>query len=170
MFAETEMLTDKEIQKLIKVSKIITEKDPIRGFKEEDGHKRCNLKLETTQGSESTFTVFVRQNCYFLENFSIGLRYQTKNKTLGTVTLIRYNGPHGELSQNEDGHYAKPHIHRITTEDMLSGNVQPQESRIEITDSYVTFEEALDVFFFDVGVQNYQEYFPRATQLGLSLQ
>ena len=166
----TETLTDLEIRSFIRSPKLIVEKDPIRGYKEERGHKRCNLKLESTQENSHSFFVFVRQNEYFLENYSIGLRYQTKSKSLGTVTLVRYNGPHGERSQHQDGHYANPHIHRITATDISSWNVQPQESHIEITESYVTFEEALSAFFQEVGVSNYLEYFPRANQLGLSLQ
>ena len=164
----SETLADLDIQNVIRSPKLIIEKDPSRGYKEEKGHKRCNLKLESTKENDKSFIVFIRQNSVFLENFSIGLRYQTNDKSLGNVTLVRFNGPHGERSLNQDGHYAKPHIHRITAADISSGNVQPQESHIEITKNYVTFEEALSAFFLEVGVTNYRSYFPSATQLGLS--
>ena len=155
------MLTDQEIQDLIRSPKEIKEKIPVRGYKEEHGHRRCNLKLESTEDKEiKLFSVFIRQNSFFLENFSIGLRYQTNDRMLGSVTLVRYNGPHGETSRSQDGHYAEPHIHRITAGEIESGSIQPQESHREITDRYSTLEEALNIFFFDIGVVNYSEYFP----------
>ena len=155
------MLTDQEIQDLIRSPKEIKEKIPVRGYKEDYGHRRCNLKLESTEDEEAKlFSVFILQNSFFLENFSIGLRYQTNDRMLGSVTLVRYNGPHGETSRSQDGHYAEPHIHRITAGEIESGNIQPQESHREITDRYSTLEEALNIFFSDIGVINYSEYFP----------
>ncbi len=159
------MLTDQEIQDLIRSPKEIKEKIPVGGYKEENGHRRCNLKLESTEEDEvKLFSVFVRQNSYFLENFSIGLRYQTNDSVLGTITLVRYNGPHGETSRAPDGHYAQSHIHRITAKEMESGSVQPQESHRQPTDRYSTLEDALVVFFADVGVTNYSDYFPELIQ------
>ncbi len=60
------MLTDQEIQDLIRSSKEIKEKIPIREYKEENGHRRCNLKLETIEDEEvKFFSVFIRQNSFF---------------------------------------------------------------------------------------------------------
>lgn len=60
------MLTDQEIQDLIKSPKEIKEKIPVRGYKEENGHRRCNLKLESTEEDEvKLFSVFIRQNSFF---------------------------------------------------------------------------------------------------------
>ena len=95
------------------------------------------------------------------------MRYQTNDRMLGSVTLVRYNGPHGETSRSQDGHYAKPHIHRITAQEIESGSIQPQESHRENTDRYNTLEEALSIFFFDVGVINYSDYFPELLQRSL---
>ncbi len=162
------MLTDQEIQDLIRSPKEIKEKIPVRGYKEENGHRRCNLKLESTEDEEvKLFSVFIRQNSFFLENFSIGLRYQTNDRMLGSVTLVRYNGSHGETGRSQDGHYAEPHIHRITAEEIESGSIQPQEIHREITDRYNTLEEALSIFFFDVGVINYSDHFPELIQRSL---
>ena len=158
------MLTDIEIQGLITSPKKITDKSPARSYREEHGYRRCSLTLESVDAEPERFSVFIRQNIQFIENYSIGMRYQTKNKDLGSVTLIRYNGPHGESSREEDGHYDKPHIHRITAEEMESGSLSPQESHREITDRYTTFENALVVFFKDAGVTNWAEYFPEMNQ------
>ena len=117
------------------------------------------------------FRAMVRNSGFSLANtvysskvFSIGLRYQTNIKAVGTITLVRYNGPHGESSRNPDGHCAQPHIHRITAQELASGNTNPQESHREITDQYSTFEQALRIFFEDIGVTNDAEYFPEALQ------
>ena len=150
-------ITDEVIQDLIRLPKMIESKIPTKGYKDENGHRRCTLNL---QAAHKTFTVFIRQHERFIENFSMGLRYQTGDKMLGTITLIRYNGPHGEASRYADGHYAKPHIHRVTAVEVSSGSTQPQERVREITDRYATFDQALLVFFEDVAASNYHEYFP----------
>ena len=161
-------MTDSEIQHLITSRKTIVDKEPARGYKEEHGQRRCDLTLDAISES-GRFTVFVRQNLKFTENFSIGLRYHTNDRTLGTVTLARYNGPHGEAGIQSDGHFATPHIHRVTAEEIASGSSQPQEKHREITVRYSTLDHALGVFFMDTGVTNYLEYFPDAGQGRLSL-
>jgi hypothetical protein len=113
------------------------------------------------------FTVFIRQSDKFIENFSIGLRYKTKDRTLGTVTLIRYNGLHGETNRGPDGHFGRPHIHRVNAMELAEGNREPQERHREITDRYSTYEEALSVFFVDIGASNYLDYFGELRQLEL---
>lgn len=47
-----------------------------------------------------------------------------------------------------------------------SATAQParQEKNREITNRYSTFEQALRIFFEDVGVTNYAEFFPEALQ------
>ena len=158
------MLTDLEIRDLIEMPKSIITKTPARGYVEENGHKRCDLELKATSDYGARFVVFIRRHVRFIENFSIGLRYQTGDSMLGTITLVRYNGPHGESSIQLDGHYAKPHIHTTTADELASGSTQPQETHREITDSYSTYEEAIRVFFGDVAVSNYAGYFPEALQ------
>lgn len=154
------MLTEQQIQDLIGCPKKITKREPARGYREGGRHLRCDLELECAQDSGTTFTVFIRQSTEFMENFSIGLRYQTNDSILGTITLIRYNGPHGETSRDPDGHYAKSHIHRITASELGSGSVQPQERHRETTDRYSTFEQGLAVFFQDTQVVNFEDHFP----------
>ena len=158
------MLTDDEIQSLISSPKRIENKDPAQGYRPQSRHRRCDLQLKSSIDDVKTFTVFVRQNIVFIENFSIGLRYQTGDPILGSITLVRYNGPHGESSRDPDGHYARSHIHCITAAEIASGNSQPQERHRTITDRYSTFEEGLRVFFSDLAVVNYADYFPELQQ------
>lgn len=152
------MLTDAQIQELIAMPKRILNKEPARGYRREGVHRRCRLALATVHPGNGEFNVFTRQNIEFVENFSIGLHCKTSAHPRG-ITLVRYNGPHGESSRDPDGHYASPHIHRITQAESAKGSVEPPEKHRELTDRYDTFEEALLVFFSDIGVSNYAEYF-----------
>ncbi len=158
------MLSDQQIQDLIGQRKRITYKDPARGYREEYRQRRCDLQLETVPDGNPCFLVFVRQNLTFIENFSIGLRYRTGNPAVPIVTLIRYNGPHGEFSTQPDEHFAQPHVHRVTELEMNSGSTQPQEKHREITTRYSTFEQCLLAFFADASVQNYSDHFPDLRQ------
>ena len=168
---EKPILSDQQIQDLLDLPKAIARKTPAREvYREENNQKRCDLELEALSDNGAKFFVFIRQSSKFIENFSIGLRYQTNIKSLGTITLIRYNGPHGESSRQPDGHYAKSHIHRITARALASGNKEPQENYREITDRYSTFEQALTAFFDDLNVVDYVRHFPELrNQLGLDL-
>ena len=162
------MLTDENIGALIISPKKISKKSPAIGYDSREGtQKYCSLILESVDPEGPSFSVFIRQNSQFIENFSIGLRCQTGDRELGTVTLVRYNGPHVEASRHHDGHYAKSHIHRITAGEIQSGSIQPQEKHRRITDKYSTFEDAVVVFFTDTSIANWQNYFPELTQKNL---
>ena len=138
---------------------------PAIGYRQENQNRRCDLELEAASGNSDKFLVFVRQSSISIDGFSIGLRYQSASDGSRSVTLIRYNGPHGEYSRNPDGHYALPHIHRIAAAEIERGFVQPQESHREITERYSTFEQALFTFFQDINATNYEEHFPELRQM-----
>ena len=161
------MLNDEDIQGLIALPKRITNKIPANGYREQGNHTRCDLELEATSPDDARFAMFIRRHNRFIENFSIGLRYRTDDRTLGSITLVRYNGPHGETSRDPDGHYDKPHIHLITEVELASGSVQLQESQREVTDRYRTYEQALRIFFSDIATQNHSDFFPELLQLRL---
>ena len=155
-------MTDKDIQSLINTPKRIQKKEPRKGYKAENNHKRCNLILIGGENNKR-FEVFIRQNQDFIENFSIGLQYKMPSLE-NHVTLIRYNGPHGQIKRNETDHHPEPHIHRITQEEIQSGSFNPKMKNMKITDKYNTFEEGLSVFLIDVGISNWKEYFPELEQ------
>ena len=154
------MLKDFEIQALIETEKRIVHKNPAKGFREENRHLGCRLELESVSDEEKKFKVFIRQSVEFIENFSIGLQHEI-------FILTRYNGPHGESSRHSDGHYAKPHIHRITAAEIASRNMVPQEKHRKITDKYRTSEEALWIFFRDTGTINFAKHFSELRQTKL---
>lgn len=157
-------MTDEDIRRLIACPKRITRRQPARGYRTDNRHQRCSLDLQSVNGVGGIFTVFIRQSTMFMENFSVGLCYQTGNAVQGSITLARYNGPHGETSRAPDGHYARPHIHRITAQEIAHGALQPQEKDREITNRYATLEQALLIFFGDAGIANYADYFPEIQQ------
>ena len=159
------MATDSRIQALIEIPKTIVRRVPAKGFRMEGNHNGCDVELNAAAENGVKFSVFIRQNREFIENFSIGLRCQVNMPPPKTVTLVRYNGPHGEASRDPDGHYALPHIHRITERELASGSFEPPEKCREITDRYQTLEEALSVFFGDIGAANYGEHFPELLQM-----
>ncbi len=161
------MLKDFEIQAIIKAPKRIVHKNPVKGFREENRHLGCRLELESVSDEEKKFKVFIRRSVEFIENFSIGLQYEINISLLKIVTLIRYNGPHGEISRHSGGHYNKPHIHRLTETEIASGSMMPQEKHRKITDKYRTFEEAIWIFFRDTGTTNFTKHFPELRQTRL---
>ena len=65
------MLTDDEISDLLGLPKIIERKEPAAGYAEADGYRRCRLRLRARSESGEAFSVFIRQNIKFIENFSI---------------------------------------------------------------------------------------------------
>ena len=146
------MLTDDDIARLIGLPKIIVNQTPSAGYSEMDNHKRLNLDLEAESDPSQKFSVFIRQNMTFMENYSIGLRYHSGIPVLGAMTILRYNGPHGETTRAPDGHFAQPHIHRITANELTSGSYHPQERDRDPTDRYSSFEQALAAFIEDAGI------------------
>ena len=157
-------MTDNDIERLIYLPKTIQAKNPAVGYREVNEQRRCDLDLRATSEDGPSFSVFVRQNLVFNENFSIGLRYFTGDRRLGTLTLTRYNGPHGEYSRHPDGHFAQPHIHRITEAEIASGSSEPQEQNRVITNKYSTFEQALFIFFSEIAATNFASHFPKLDQ------
>ena len=85
-------------------------------------------------------------------------------KVHGAITLVRYNGAHGEQMLTPDGHYAQPHIHYLTAEELAQGYLQPRALRRELTDRFSTLEDAIPVFLQDIGVSNVNTYFEDITQ------
>ena len=76
-------MTDEEIAQMIGAPKTIVSKTPMKGYREQNGHRRCDVELRSESVGDGTFRVFVRQNLMFIENFSIGLRYRSDDPALG---------------------------------------------------------------------------------------
>jgi len=114
------------------------------------------MSLESEDGEER-FTVFMRKNETFAENFSIGLEYHPA--TGPTFTLLRCNGPHGqhvELGVEPDAHYAY-HIHGALADRVNEGNFS--ERHATVVDGYASYEEALQFFIRHVGIEDADMHF-----------
>ena len=151
-------LTDEQLQELINMPKIVRSRKPVSDYKIEGGHERYNMELSSDASDRTQFEVFIRRSTRFIENFTIGLQYYTNMRDIGDITLLRYNGAHGETSRAQDGHYDKPHIHWLTSEDIESGIIQPQEKNRRVTDEYSTLDEALEVFSRDINIVDFGKY------------
>ncbi len=126
------VLTDDDIARLIGLPKIVVNQTPSTGYSEVDNYRRRNLDLRAESDPSQRFSVFIRQNMTFIENYTIGLQYPTSYRITGTITLVRYNGPHGEEAMSPDGHFARPHIHYLTAQELAEGYLQPREKRREL--------------------------------------
>ena len=158
------MLNNDQIDALVSAPKRITDRKPTEGYRHDRGHQRCDLELESISDPKHRFAVFVRQNLVFIENFSIGLMFHSDHPRLKTFPLVRYNGPHGESSISEDGHYSHPHIHYMRETELTRGHNRPEPRDRELTDRFTTLDQALICFFTDTSVENYELYFPYLAQ------
>ena len=136
-------MTEQELEDLRELPKTIISRNPRQGFREEAGHRRSDLLLLANSHPALRFEVFLRQNTRYIENFSLGLLYLTSESDRGALTLVRYNGAHGEETLNSDRHFSQPHIHYLTAEELAHGYLQPRVNRRVLTNSYATWEEAI---------------------------
>jgi len=122
----------------------------------EKGHYRIGFELQSVD-KEYYFNAFGRYNSTFPENFSVGLIYFPKNEK-GSYEILRCNGLHGEHKLFP--HHLSFHIHKITIEAIE--NHLKEDSNIEFTDQYVTFDDALRFFvkYINLNHDDIQKYFP----------
>ncbi|MFH1005302.1 MAG: hypothetical protein V1781_07405 [Bacteroidota bacterium] len=109
-------------------------------WKLERGHYNTDFELQSTD-EQYFFTAFGRYNAEFNENFSFGMVYYPKHEK-GSYEIIRCNGPHGEHIQFQ--HHTHYHIHKATEQNIESG--LREDSAIEITEAYTTFDDAFRFF------------------------
>ena len=98
------------------------------------------MRVASDDGSRE-FSVFMRQNTDFPENFSIGLVYLPRDED--RIILLRCNGPHDAHVndfQNPIPHF-RHHIHRASEEAIAAG--WPAERFAGITEEYASYEGAL---------------------------
>ena len=157
-------MTEQEIQNLIDMPKTINKKEPKIGYKKQDNDRRGSVSLSAGNDKSIKFHIFIRQNQTFIENFSIGLNCKIPALS-NSVSLIRYNGSHDPRDNIQ--HHLKPHIHRITSEEIQAGYLKHPNKNIQETNKYNTFEEGLIVFFKDMNITNWQEHFYELEQLTL---
>jgi hypothetical protein len=155
-----------EIDSLIVCRKVITELAR-KEMRSERGSQRNNMTLRSEDG-DLEFTVFMRINEDFRENFSIGLNYSPRDER-GTLCLLRCNGPHGDFvggSASRSPHF-RYHIHRAK-----AGNIETglkAEYGAEPTETYASYRDAFAFFLNEIRVINALDYFPELSQPMLPL-
>ena len=158
--------SNEEIKNLISCPKIISE-PPKKEMRSDRGSKRNDMRLQSSEG-DLEFSVFMRINEDFSENFSIGLDYSSQDER-GTLCLLRFNGPHGGFMPDPpatESHF-RYHIHRAKSENIDAG--LRAEHGAEVTDRYASFRGALVIFLNEINVINALEYFPELSQPMLPL-
>ena len=111
------------------------------------------MKLQSDDG-EYDFSVFMRKNEDFEENFSIGLIYKPRD-IRGEISLLRCNGPHGPHVMFD--HHDRFHIHKADQENLASGI--RAERTAYITKEYASFQDALGFFIKKCNIIDAEKYF-----------
>lgn len=146
--------SDDDIMNLISCKKNVVQ-PPRKDMKLDRASYRNDMQLESEDGSVR-FSVFMRRNQEFMENFSIGLCYHSREGD--TFNLLRFNGPHGLNIGLEPGTHYSYHIHRADAENLNDGCFS--ERRVNLTAKYASYEEAMNYFIKAVGIVDADKYFP----------
>ena len=158
--------SQEEIDSLVTCAKVITE-PPKKEMRSERGTRRNNMTLQSKNG-DLEFSVFMRINEDFHENFSIGLNYSPRDER-GAMCLLRCNGPHGDFlggAPIPESHF-RYHVHRANAENMAEG--LKAECVAEPTERYASYKDALAFFLNEINVIDALEYFPELSQPMLPL-
>jgi hypothetical protein len=139
------------IDELVACQKQIVE-PPAREFKEENRHRRKDMRLQSVENPERLFGVFIRQSTEFAEDFSLGLVYLSHEGR--RMTMIRYNGQHDQ--SNDPFDQAKTHfqyhIHKATPDNLNNGRYDKHPAAS--TGEYASFEEATIAFLAAIGLRS----------------
>ena len=150
-------ITSQEIEKLIRCPKIIID-SPRKQMQLANGHWRNDMKLQSNDG-EHDFSVFMRKNEDFEENFSVGLIYYPRD-IRGDVHLLRCNGPHGPHVLFN--HHDRFHVHEADPKNLSAG--MRAERTAYITKEYATYQDALGYFLKRCNIMNAEQHFPGILQ------
>jgi hypothetical protein len=148
------------IEMIINEKKIISV-PPKKEMKTSGSHFRNYFELISEDGKRQ-YQVFIRQHKEFLENFTIGLILQLKDRE--SFQVIRFNGNHGEaVSSDMPLHpHRDYHIHVISAEDIELNKNEPTLSKT--TDKYASFEQALCYFGKYINITDFSSYFKFCSQ------
>ncbi len=150
-------LTKQEIEQLISCPKKIVE-PPKKEMQLVNGHWRKDFKLQSEDG-EYDFTVFIRKNEDFEENFSVGFIYYPR-EIRGDIHLLRCNGPHGPHILFD--HHNRFHIHKADPDNLASG--AKAERTAYVTKNYASYQDALGYFLKKCNIKDSEKYFPDILQ------
>ena len=156
--------SEEEIDQLIGCPKLIAD-PPKKDFKIDRGSRRNDMRLKAQDG-DLEFSIFIRVNQDFEENFSVGLVYHPKDEP-GQFCLLRCNGPHGDFVGSPTSPHFLYHIHKAKPENIEAG--ARAERGGEETDRYASYQQAIRYLLNVANALNAEEYFP-AMQLPLEFE
>jgi hypothetical protein len=132
---------------------------------------RNAAKLIALNETKGEFTIFMRQNADFPENFSIGLTYSPHDGR-EAITLLRCNGKHGDFNESFDQEHPHWdfHIH-LASENAIEAGFTPEKFAVKTTE-YASFEEALQLFVKKVNLdaEDAEKHFPTKNQMPLAFE
>jgi len=135
---------------------------PRREWDEERGSFRNDMALTSLDGAHA-FTVFMRRNRDFPENFSIGLCYWPKDSAR-PIHLLRCNGPHGDINRaRTPSNHFMYHIHPADAE-LLNAGLDPL-GHSRVTTEYASDRDGIVYFCRRTNVNDFERYFPVNVQL-----
>lgn len=136
-----ESITDEKIKELLAMAKQVTNANTRQ--KAKPGHTQRNYHVKSTDGSDFTFELFVRQNTNpgMEDDFSAGLSWLAPNGE--PLILCRYNGgSHGHPNHLEKTTLPRAaHIHKASERYVRAG--KKAEGFAETTERYTTADGAL---------------------------
>ncbi|MHC5053317.1 MAG: hypothetical protein ACYTKD_01220 [Planctomycetota bacterium] len=153
--------TQDELDALVTCKKVVTD-PPTKKMRSSRGHLRNDFRLCSEDG-ESDFSVFIRVNERFPENFTVGLGYHPRDER-GSFCLLRYNGPHGPYEPEGPEHHATSHIHRALATNIVAGK-RPEAGAQPTTKFASSYQDALRSFMNDINVPNTDKLFPGISQM-----
>lgn len=124
-------------------------------------HKETGIEVESTDGKYK-FSVFIREHTELLEFFSVGLTFWPDGSS--SIIIARYNGNHGKHRNilTKEILQGGCHIHQYR-EDVVKAGINC-DNYAELTDKYSTVSQATRVFFEDLKIINFTDYFPELLQ------
>jgi hypothetical protein len=156
--------TQSEIDRLISCPKSI-DSAPSKSLVDDGAYRRNGAGLVATDGTQGAFSMYIRQNVAFEENFSVGLVYSS-NDGRGDITLLRCNGKHGAFNAQYDPNnwHTHNHIHKASESDLDAG-FRP-EKHATLTTAFASLEEAVQYFLKTVNLnaKDAAKHFPDEKQ------
>ena len=152
--------SQEELDALVTCRKVVVD-PPRKSMRSSSGHLRNDFRLRS-EDEQSDFSVFIRVNEEFPENFSIGLVYHPRDER-GSFCLLRYNGPHGPYEPDGAEHHADSHIHKALADNITAG--RSPEAGARPTERFGgSYLDALSEFMSDVNIPSPDELFPGVNQ------
>jgi hypothetical protein len=154
-----DVLTDKEIQQLLKEPKLLPEDYRTRiQIRPKIGHKERELDIRGESGSD--FRLILRQSIYNHLDFSVILAYRPSNSNQ-LFRLCRCNGKsHEHTNTIEQEKFYDFHIHRATERYQQIG--AREDAYADPTDKYSDIHEAVTFILKEGGFE-----IPKNTQRSL---